>query len=489
MTVILPFYYGDAAELKRLLEWIGQLGGCHNHTAILCADAGVTYHTAIELLELAQAQFYSASVITSQESVSGWPQGANALFMVAAEHMAKVGPWLWLETDCIPIKPNWLDLLDHAYRNQEKPVMGAIIPCKTPGLPEQHVSGCAIYPKNYWDMMKYTLIGTHNVAFDISTAAKAVPIAAHSDLFHCFWGQKDLPPTFTTLRHENHPPNQFTLDAIHPNAVLFHRNKDGTLIQALRQRYFPFVQPDFTRSTNSEFIVVLPFNNKDAPLQTECLNWMKEMGQLPTYDCLLSYDPSCIQPFIAGMLTAARLVFKNVYQFTYPTPKRLSWPQAPNWAFQQVAQYIAKHVNRPWLWKEADMIPLKSDWLDRLQYEYLMCGKPFMGSVVPGMKHANGTSVFPANLPTVCPRAMTCVDEAFDTAMYKDMMPRCHNAIHLMAHVWGLHEGKPHPIVGTPIHFDTEEQVKEWVPLQAITIHRVKDTSLINMLRKMKPQL
>lgn len=486
MTVIFPFYEGDANDLKRLLEWIRQLGHCETHAAILCADAAVKYQTAIELVNLAQPAFASVRVITSQESVSGWPQGANSLFMTAAEHMSAKGPWLWMESDCIPLKPNWLDMLDHHYRNQTMPVMGAIIPCKTPGLPEQHVSGCAIYPQNYWELMKVTLIGNPKIAFDLSTAAKTVPIACNSDLFHCFWGQKDLPPTFTTRRHENHPINQFTLEALHPNAMLFHRNKDGTLIEALRQRYFPHYQPEVNKNKNSEFIVVLPFNNKDAPLQIECVRWMGEMGQEPKYDCLLSYDPSCIQPFIVQMNEAAKLVFKTIYTCSYSTPKRLSWPQAPNWAFQQTALYIAKQIKRPWLWKEADMIPLKPDWLDQLQGEYLSCGKPFMGSMVPGMQHANGTSVFPPNMPMICPRAMNCEDEAFDTAMAKAMMPLCHNSIHLMAHIWGLHEGKPHPMVGAPIHFDTESQVNSWIPEQAVTIHRVKDTSLINMLRKMR---
>lgn len=487
MTVVFPFHQGDALSLQRLLTWIALLGGCKRHHALLCADAGTPYQVAEHCLDLAEDAFLDASIISTEEPVVGWPQGPNALFNCVAQRMAELkdGPWLWLETDCIPLRHHWLELLEGRYLEVGKPILGAIVPCDTPGLPQKHVSGCAIYPGNFYELAKTLLIGNPNVAFDLAVAPLAVPMAQNDPLFHCFWGEKGLPPTFRSHQRPDRRPNEFTIDQLRPNAALFHRNKDGTLIELLKAKYFPAM---CGHRSSKEFVVALPFSNKDAPLQIECLKWMYEMGQDPCYDCLLTYDHSCIQPFAVQMQEAARLVFDKVMVLVYPVPKSVSWPQAPNWAFQKTANHFHRVIKRAWLWKEPDMIPLKPDWVDQLQAEYQRCGKLFMGSVVPGMHHCNGTAVYPANTPEICPSAMTCVNYAFDTSMAKEMMPHCHDATRLMAHVWGMENGKPHPQVGTPIHFDHPQQVQQWVPREAVTFHRIKDTSLIQMLRRIKQQ-
>lgn len=485
MTVVFPFYQGDARDLIRLLKWIEVLGGTKSHDAILCADAATPFAMVWQIRDLAVRLFKTVRVINTPGTVSGWPQGANALFRCAAEYIQtnQLGPWLWCETDCIPLKKDWLTQLEEEYYGEGKQILGTIVPCDKPGLPAQHVSGCAIYPENLYSLTKSILEQTPNVAFDLAIASVAVPLAENDHLFQCFWGEQDLPPTFIAAAHLKKHPNEFTLDQIKPDSVLFHRNKDGTLIALLKNKLMPgstaIVQPQ------GQFIVVLPFNNKDAPLQIECLKWMDEMGQVRQYDCLLSYDHATIAPFVEQANKQARLVFRNVWALCYPNPPRPTWPQAPNWAFQQAGRHIYLKIHRPWLWKEADMIPLKPDWIEQLQQEYQQCGKPFMGSVVPGMGHANGTSVFPADMPARCPSAMKCADAAFDTAMMKDMIPHCHDSIRLMQHIWGVANGKPHVQIGEPIHFSTPEQVQAWVEPQAVTFHRCKDTSLIDQLRKL----
>lgn len=482
MTVVFPFYDGDAASMLRLLQWVALLGGCEHHHAVLCADSSTPYQWGQRCMNVARKLFHTTEIITTDYHVQGWPEGANALFQKAAFHIEerKLGPWLWMESDCIPLKYHWLDQLETRYAQVNKPVLGAIIPCSDPKLPPQHVSGCAIYPENFWSLSKALLNHHCAMAFDLAVATLAVPLAANDPLFHCFWGTQELAPVFVERRQELHPPNQFMLEHVRAEAVLFHRNKDGSLIRLLRKKYFPNqvapVEP-------TDFVVALPFSNKDAPLQIACLKWMAEMGQRPHYDCLLAWDQTCIQPFVADMQQAAKLVFAHCQFLLYAPPKTTRWPQAPNWAFQQVARHMEK-LKRSWLWKEPDMIPLKADWIDVLQEEYHHCQKPFMGSVVPNMHHCNGTAIYPWDLPRRCPSAMRCIGEAFDTAMAKEMMPHCHNAIHLMQHIWGLDRGEPHPSVGTPIHFDTLEQLHRWIDPQAVTFHRVKDTSLINVLRQ-----
>ncbi len=69
---------------------------------------------------------------------------------------------------------------------------------------------------------------------------------------------------------------------IWPEAVVFHRNKDGSLIELLRR--------NMKLSAPGNFIVVLPFCNLDALQLLKNLDWMKRLGTPKSHDCLLSVD-------------------------------------------------------------------------------------------------------------------------------------------------------------------------------------------------------
>lgn len=241
---------------------------------------------------------------------------------------------------------------------------------------------------------------------------------------------------------------------------------------------------DLMEGTQGQIIVAMPFGNKDALLAVDNLQWMIDMGQEPEFDCLLSFDAVTNSAWVYKMKSLAERVFKGVMLVNYPRPPKAEWPNAPNWVFQKTALYIHKNLNRPWLWKEPDMLPLKSDWLQQLQAEYERCNQPFMGSIVPGMTHCNGTAIYPGNYPDRCPAGMACVDIAFDSAHKAEMVPYCHNAIHLMQHVWGLHQGQPHPSAGQPMQFREQWQVDRWISPQAVTFHRMKNNSLIRLLKQ-----
>jgi hypothetical protein len=62
--------------------------------------------------------------------------------------------------------------------------------------------------------------------------------AEATDLIQSYYGQRDLAPTFVAKREEGktYPINTFDLSKLDKNAVLFHRCKDGSLIDALRER-------------------------------------------------------------------------------------------------------------------------------------------------------------------------------------------------------------------------------------------------------------
>ena len=58
----------------------------------------------------------------------------------------------------------------------------------------------------------------------------------NTPLIQHFWGKPDLAPTFREVKGEHDPENTIPMGFIKPEAVLWHRSKDGTLIDLLRAR-------------------------------------------------------------------------------------------------------------------------------------------------------------------------------------------------------------------------------------------------------------
>jgi hypothetical protein len=111
----------------------------------------------------------------------------------------------------------------------------------------------------------------------------------------------------------------------------------------------------------------------------------------------------------------------------------------PNSAFRQVAWYFHHAELGPYFWCELDCIPLRKDWLNRLESEYKSCGKPFMGAhvLIEGVReHMSGNAIYldpVMNAPTITMRAnWTAAGQpipkelAFDVAGAIEVIPKAH---------------------------------------------------------------
>lgn len=230
--------------------------------------------------------------------------------------------------------------------------------------------------------------------------------------------------------------------------------------------------------------VALPVCVKDANLMLHNLQWQFELDGRKEFDCVLCLDGQLSAGMIANLELAASRTYAGVTMFIYPPAPQPRWPNGPNWAFQHTAHFM-RADSRSWFWMESDCIALKPGWLDRWNQEYNLRQKSIMGVLVPGMGHCNGTAVYPANFPSMSPRAMICTDVAWDGLMQKDTIQNTHNAADLMCHVWGIKNGAARPFGGEPAHFPSEREVMAWVKPRAILFHRAKDTSLIERLREL----
>jgi hypothetical protein len=474
MFCVLPVFAGDTFLLFNLLRWIKQLGGCPGHTALIVADANLPWHHAQTAVALATESFDAVQFITNGQAVDGWIPGSNSLWLAAAKHCSvhDIDGWLWLEPDAVPLKPGWLDVLDCAYQETVSDILAGCYPGNLPSVPPVMMTGIAVYPNTaiafYRDVVE---------AFDVQLSRTAIDYVQPTNLIQQFWGVPGLPPTFRdTLTGA--PRHAFTLDKLDPQAVVFHRNKDGTLIELLRAKAGIATPPPL--------MVVLPVCIKDADLLFKCLNWMVELDGQNQFDCLLSYDPSLGPVWLDRLRAAARRAFRTVHEFTYPRPVRETWPDACNVTFRASAQHMQAALHRPWLWFEADCVPLKPDWLPALALEYQNCGQPVMGPVIPEVGHMNGTALYPADFANLSPRAMSAVDVAWDTSMTADIVGKVHDCSRLFCHRWGMVNDALHPSQGPAPHFASTLAVDQWIPPEAVIFHRSKDGSLIDQLRAKK---
>jgi hypothetical protein len=469
MIVVVPFCAADADQAIDLLDFIGQLGGCEHYDCLLVVDAAVDWAKALDAMHKANGAFRSVAISTTKAAVTGWPEGANALWLSAAQHCHSAGTdWLWLEPDAIPLKRGWLVSIDKLRKGSR--YFGCIYPDRNQAA--MVMSGIAVYPSDAFLAIGPYIHARPTVAWDVSSAEMVVPSALHTKLIHHFYGEKDLAPTFVEARTPESPRNAFTLEDIQPEAVIFHRNKDRTLLNILRKK--------MTLSEVGNFVVVLPFCNLDVLQLIKNLRWMKTLGTSKTHDCLLSYDRTTNGSVIREAATLAKDVFCNVIQTSYSVPHGTAFPQTAAW--QHAARTMQK-LYRNWLWLEADAIPLKQQWLDVLQGAYDRCRQPFCGPVVPGPGHLNGTAIYPANTPALLPRTMSHTNNAWDVEAREEMGHNVKDIGHIFFCAWGIKDGFLNPLEGEPPNFPPgSHHLINQIPKTAVVFHRDKSGSLIDRL-------
>jgi hypothetical protein len=469
--VVLPFFGADAEQAVDLLSFIIQLGGCPNHSALLVVDAAVDWTTTRQVLEASNKAFRSTSVVATEGSIQGWPNGPNEMWLKAADFCREQNqPFLWLEPDAVPMCPGWLDKIHAAYEAGK--FMGHVYQPMDPKFPVNVLSAIAVYPPNAKDLVEPFIGNFPSQAWDISSIPATSAHWLHTDLIHHFWGRKDLPPTFEEKRDELSKENTRILSDIPAQAVLYHRVKDPSLIGLLRRK--------LGLPVPGSLLVVLPFCKFDGELMVKNLEWMNTMGMPKTHDCLLSYDQSTPKEMIARVTARARMQFVQAIPTSYPMKSAVQFPQTYAW---QHAARTCHRMGRNWLWYEADCWALKPKWLLTMQAEYDRCGKPFCGPhVEPGM-HCNGTAIYPFDTPLRLKRTMSHTNNAWDVEMKDEMIKDCHDCSKLWQMAWGIVNGKLEALSGEECPgFPKGSPLMNQIRPDAVLFHRCKDTSLRDRL-------
>lgn len=241
LLLTLPYCNKDSTLALQLLRWMQELQptGYKPHSILVAADTEVPVDVRREIFALAKPMFaHAVSIgVPVPPEKQGWIPGSNWMFEKISESISNNTklPWLWCEPDCVPLREGWLDALAQAYSDCPQKFMGAwVTQSGQEGMPPVHLSGCSIYDAQAYEGMKGFCKG--NNAFDIASAQFCVARSVNSNLFQYFWGRHDLSPTFREQKGPEDPENTIPMGWLRKDAALFHRCKDGTLIDCLRKR-------------------------------------------------------------------------------------------------------------------------------------------------------------------------------------------------------------------------------------------------------------
>lgn len=239
-------------------------------------------------------------------------------------------------------------------------------------------------------------------------------------------------------------------------------------------------------------IIVINFCNKDWELMLKNLLWQKELDGKLNYHCLLAYEESTSISAAAKVSEAARDVYAKCDLVPYPESQKKTWPAGPNWGWQYMARYVAALHKDSWLWLEADAIPIRKNWLRDIEEEHKRAGKAFSGHFVEGMRHINGSCVYPPVVAEYSQNAFLTEESAWDVVLGADLdlheggiMANAHPAHTLFQHCWAINpsDGKAWNGSGELATFKSTHDVVRLVDTTMALFHRNKDGTLIDMLR------
>lgn len=240
MLVVLPYFSGDQPMALKLSKWIAELGGCRNHAALIAHDYRTNPQVDAEIKDILSEAFKSVEVLKVTGDVwSSWPRSPNHMFSTTARYIeyAIKTPWLWLEVDTMPLCKDWLDTLDTEYKRGGKPFMGAFVPAVHGSV--DHLSGVAVYPgelANYAGEYYFS----EETPFDLVGARQAVPQSHFTDLIQHKWGREWKGPNVPTVAiNTDFADYDAFRKVVTSEAVLFHGDKNLSLVEILRPKLFP----------------------------------------------------------------------------------------------------------------------------------------------------------------------------------------------------------------------------------------------------------
>lgn len=242
MIPVLHFCAKDADLMAKNLDWWISLDGKVDFHAILSYDDATPVRQVEAVKRLADQYFRSVEVFWyPQPRKKSWPAAPNWAWQNTARFIAatKNESWFWIESDLVAIRKGWLTDIAAEHQRAGKPFSGHFVD----GM--GHLNGCAVYPPNV-ALYSVDAFRTEESAWDVvlgkdlsldGDALKHVH-PSHTLFQHCWcinpadgkaWNGSGELATFKNT-HD-------VVRLVDLTMAIFHRCKDGTLIDMLRLHY------------------------------------------------------------------------------------------------------------------------------------------------------------------------------------------------------------------------------------------------------------
>lgn len=254
VIIVLPFCNKDAIAQVKNVCWMFELDGKTTFECLLAWPEGTKPEFIDKMRAGASKVFARVHEFQYPESTeTTWPAGANWAWQSVARWIPMITnykgntypfekvlpentPWLFLEPDAVPLKPGWMQTLADEYRRGGKPFMGHIV--KDMG----HMNGVGVYPNHVSHFARDAFHAVH-AAWDVVLKEQTIELTHNANhlIQHCWVlinGQTSHngDGIIATFRDTGEMHR-----LLEPNAVLFHRTKDGSLINCLMQAKTPVV--------------------------------------------------------------------------------------------------------------------------------------------------------------------------------------------------------------------------------------------------------
>lgn len=243
MIVVPHFCAKDWQATVNNIRWWTELDGRSDLHCILSHDDETPPKAVAEVEALARQFFASVETFWyPAPQKKTWPAAPNHAWQNTARYMAHIkrGPWLWLESDCVAIRKGWLRDIAAEHYKIGKPFSGHFVD----GM--GHLNGCAVYPpivaeystaaflaeETAWDVVLGSDLSLREGGF------MTYCHPAHTLFQHCWcinpetgkaWNGAGEVATFKNTRD--------VVRLVDLTMAIFHRCKDGSLIEMLRKHY------------------------------------------------------------------------------------------------------------------------------------------------------------------------------------------------------------------------------------------------------------
>src|SRR5882724_1852572 len=149
MNLAMAYHFGDRDQAVRWLEWVKELGGLGTHRLFLMRAFDCKPIPEIlpftDVKDEEQIKEVAGQLEWSSTEPMRSASAPNSMFRQFAWmfYLQKLGHWMFIEPDCIPLSSGWHDKIESGYLKCGKPFFGAHVLIES--VPE-HLSGNSVYP-------------------------------------------------------------------------------------------------------------------------------------------------------------------------------------------------------------------------------------------------------------------------------------------------------------------------------------------------------